>query len=111
MEKNYVSALRSIDKSNELGNKMNDQKKILISQLQKEIVSFVSGKSSDLTSVINMEKDMSDKEQKALYYYELWNITEIPNKAKYKSLAVSMYRELFKDIPKYEYKQKINELS
>ena len=58
MEGDYAGALLSVDRSNELGNKMNDQKKIFISLMQKEVISILSGKASDITALLKMEKDL-----------------------------------------------------
>ena len=111
MEGDYVSALQSADRSNELGNKMNDQKKIFISLMQKEVISILSGKASDITALLNMEKEIPNEEIRAMYYDELSVISEKSQKAKYQSMAISIYKKLLENTPKYEYELKIKELS
>ena len=111
MEGDYVSALQSVDRSNELGNKMNDQKKIFISLMQKEVISILSGKTSDITAFLNMGKDIPNEEIRAMYYDDLSVISEKSQKVKYQSIAISIYKKLLENTPKYEYERKIKELS
>jgi hypothetical protein len=111
MEGDYVSALQSVDRSNELGNKMNDQKKIFISLMQKEVISILSSKASDIAALLNMEKEIPNEEIKAMYYEDLSVISEKSQKAKYQSMAISIYKKLLENTPKYEYKLKIKVLS
>ena len=111
MEGDYASALLSVGRSNELGNKMNDQKKIFISSIQKEVISILSGKANDITVFLNMEKDIPNEEIRAMYYDDLSVISEKSQKAKYQSIAISIYKKLLENIPKYEYKLKIKALS
>ena len=111
MERDYVSALRSVNRSNELGNSMNDQKKIFISLIQKEVISILSSKVSDFTALLSMEKEIPNEEIRAMYYDELSVISEKSQKAKYQSMAISIYKKLLENTPKYEYELKIKELS
>jgi tetratricopeptide (TPR) repeat protein len=110
MERDYVSALRSVDKSNEIGNSMNDEKKIFISLMQKEVVAMLSSKTSDMTALLKMEKEIPNEEIKAMYYDELSIVSEKSQKAKYQSMAISIYKKLLENTPKYEYELKIKTL-
>jgi len=58
-----------------------------------------------------MEKEISNEEIKAMYYEDLSVISEKFQKAKYQSIAVSIYKKLLENTPKYEYKLKIKVLS
>ena len=79
--------------------------------MQKEIISLLSGKADDLTGLLNMEKEIPNEEIRALYFYELSIVSESPAKAKYQSLAISLYKSLLNTTPKYEYELKIKSLS
>ena len=79
--------------------------------MQKEVISILSGKASDISALLNMGKDIPNKEIKAMYYDYLSVISEKSQKAKYQSIAVSIYKKLLENTPKYEYKLKIKALS
>ena len=65
--------------------------------MQKEVMTMLSRKTGDMTALLNMEKEISSEEIRAMYYHELSIVSEKSQKAKYQSTAILIYKKLLKN--------------
>ncbi len=100
-------SLESNDTGRKLAEEMNDPSANFRFRLQNYKINAVHDREGSFSSMIKLLNEAIDDEQRASVYYELYNDRRSVD---YRNKAVALYKSLYENKKKHEYKLKIKEL-
>ncbi len=100
-------ALMANQISKDIAEKISDKSMILYTEIQRHVILAAYDGKGSAKALERLLKDSRHDTETADIIYELFFIT---HKNEYRSTALKIFKSLYKEIPKYEYKKKIERL-